>query len=177
MGCFFLAQVKRNRRKLWEIIALDTALSNPISTFEQSETKGGRRVTRSVELYENQSVLPKGWNNIERFVKVRRWGYREGKDFEELTFFILSKPLNHASVVAQAIQSHWSIENELHWVKDVNMGEDASSIKTKNSAMILSHFNSLALNILRANGYKPSKNTFAKFANKVNELSKLLFLK
>ncbi len=168
--CHFLAQVKRNCRKLWEIIALDTALCTPISTCEYYQQSNGRCVFRRIEVYENQSQLPNGWNGIQRLVKVRRWGTRYNKSFEEVTFFVLSKPINSAKTIADAIQQHWSIENELHWTKDVIIGEDDMTPKDKNTVALLVYLNNIALNVLKTNGYKPTKNTFAKFANKVNEL-------
>lgn len=172
-GCHFLAQVKRNCRKLWETIALYTALCQPISTCEYYEDKHGYQVHRRVELYVNNAELPKGWNGITRLVKVRRWGTRDNKPFEERAFYVLSKPIGSALVVARAIQGHWAIENQLHWVKDVNLGEDDMTLRDKNMASILVYLNNAALNILRMAGYKPTKDTFAKFANKVNELNNL----
>lgn len=173
MGCHFLAQVKRNCRKLWETIALYTALCQPISTCEYYEDKHGHQIHRRVELYLNNADLPKGWNGIERLVKVRRWGYRNHVPFEELSFYVLSKPLNSACIVAKAVQGHWSVENKLHWTKDVLLGEDDMTLRDKNTVAILACLNNASLNILRAAGYKPVKDTFAKFANKVNELIKL----
>lgn len=70
LKCHFLAQVKRNCLRLWETIALYTALAQPIYTCEYYEEGHGRQV----ELYENHAQLPKGWNGIQRLVKVRRWG-------------------------------------------------------------------------------------------------------
>lgn len=171
--CHFLVQVKRNCRKLWETIALYTALAQPVSTCEYYQEEHGRQVYRRVELYDNQALLPQGWNGIRRLVKVRRWGTRNKKDFHEVTFFVLSKSLDSAAVVAKAIQQHWSIENNLHWVKDVNLREDDTTLKDKNMVSLLVYMNNVALNILKAAGYKSNKDTFAKFANKVNELIKL----
>lgn len=173
LNCHFLAQIKRNCRKLWETIALFTAFCEPISTCEYYQSEQGREVYRRVELYENKATLPKGWNGIERFVKVRRWGIREQKPFHHVAFYALSKPINSALIVARAIQGHWSIENDLHCVKDVCLGEDDTTCQSHNQATLLAYFNNTALNILRDKGYKPCKDTFAKFANKVNELSKL----
>jgi predicted transposase YbfD/YdcC len=173
LTCHFLAQVKCNCRTLWEKIALYTALAQPISTFEYYQEEHARQIYRRVELYENHAQLPQGWNGIERLVKVRRWGTRNKKDFHEVTFYVLSKPLNSAAVVARTVQNHWSIENNLHWVKDVNIGEDDTTIKDKNMVSLLVYLNNIALNVLKAAGYKPTKDTFAKFANKVNELNTL----
>jgi len=173
IGCHFLVQVKRNCSKLWSEIALYTALALPISTCEYYDNKHGYQVTRRVELYANKIDLPNGWNGIQRFAKVRRWGIRKGKEFEEVSFYAISKPMNSAAIVAQAIQGHWSIENNLHWMKDVNLGEDDMSLRQPKSAAILAYFNNIAINVLHNAGLKPTKDTFAKISNKVNELFKL----
>jgi predicted transposase YbfD/YdcC len=173
LSCHFLAQVKRNCRKLWETIALYTAFCQPISTCEYYEDGHGHQIYRRVELYVNEAKLPKGWNGIQRLVKVRRWGNRNHVPFEELSFYVLSKPINSACIVAKAIQGHWGIENSLHWTKDVIMGEDDMTPKDKNTVAVLVYLNNAALNILRRSGHKPIKDTFAKLANKVNELYKL----
>jgi len=54
---------------------------------------------------------------------VERQGKREGKNFEEKAYFISSERL-FAEAFLKAIQGHWSIENQLHWVKDVTLKED-----------------------------------------------------
>jgi len=173
LGCHFLAQVKRNCRKLWETIALFTALTHPIASCQYYEDKHGYQVNRRVELYVNKVELPKGWNGIERFIKVRRWGTRDGKPFHELSFYVLSKPINSAALAAKAVQGHWSVENKLHWMKDVNLGEDDMSLRQPHAAAILAYLNNVAVNILGQAGLKPTKDTFAKISNKVNELFKL----
>ncbi|TAF39820.1 MAG: ISAs1 family transposase [Oscillatoriales cyanobacterium] len=174
LNCHFLAQVKRNCRKLWEIVALYTAFNYPISVWEYCQKAHGRTVYRRVELYENQTTLPKGWNGITRFVKVRRWGEREGKPFHEVSFYVLSKPIDEAWIVGRAIQAHWKIENELHWIKDVNLGEDDMTLTNENGmAALLVFLNNMAINTLRAAGLKPIKDTFSNIANKVKELIKL----
>lgn len=70
-------------------------------------------------------------------------------------------------------RQHWFIENKLHWVKDVILHEDNMTISLPQMATIVGYFNTVVLNILRLAGYKPTKNTFAFFTDKVNELSNL----
>ncbi|MEZ4955962.1 MAG: hypothetical protein R2825_20560 [Saprospiraceae bacterium] len=65
-------------------------------------------------------------------------GGHNQKDFHEVTFYALSKPLNSAALVAQAVQQHWGIENNLHWVKDVNLNEDYMALLDKNMVSSLS---------------------------------------
>jgi len=77
-----LAQIKANCRALLLQIQLFTAFTQAFSTCEYYENHHGYQVTRSVELYRNEIELPKGWNGIKQFVKVRRYGYRNGKRFD-----------------------------------------------------------------------------------------------
>lgn len=144
-----------------------------MSTYEYYELGHGNEVWRKVEVFENRAELPKGWEGIKRLIRVRRWGYRAGKRFEERTFYVTSKPISSAKVAAGIIQGHWSIENKLHRVKDVIMGEDGMSVRADGAATLVAHLNSVVINVLNINGLKPTKDTFAKFANKVKELHKL----
>ena len=32
--------------------------------------------------------------------------------------------------LARYIRGHWHVENKLHWVRDMTMGEDASRVRT-----------------------------------------------
>lgn len=153
---------------------MSTAFCQPISTCEYYDDSHGYKINRRIELYYNRVQLPKGWNGIQRFVKVRRWGIRENKEFHEVAFYVLSKPIFSAAWAAAAIQGHWSVENQLHWVKDVNLGEDKMTLKLSNAA-ILAFLNNTAFNILKANHLKPSKDTFAKITNNVKELYKLFY--
>lgn len=168
-----MAQVKANCQALLLQIQLFTAFTQAFSTCEYYEDQHGYQVTRSVELYRNKIELPKGWNGIKQFVKIRRWGYRNGNRFDYVSYHASSKEFNSAFQAAQAIQGHWSVENNLHWIKDVNMGEDDMSLRTPQKAAMLACFNNIAINVLRKNGHKPTKAVFAKISNKVNEPYKL----
>jgi len=169
--CHFLIQVKHNCPALFAKIALFTALTQAFSTSETYEKHRGREENRRTELYVNNEVLPEGWNGILRLVKVRRWGIRDGKSYHEVSFYILSKPINSAQIVAQGVRNHWGIENALHWTKDAIMGEDKMTISNTKSATMVAHLNTLAINVLRLAGFKPIKNTFAKFNNKIKKIN------
>ena len=55
-----------------------------------------------------------------------------------------------AADAAQVVRAHWSIENRLHYVRDVTLGEDASRIRRNPGLFAL--LRSFALNLLRFNG-------------------------
>ena len=65
-----------------------------------------------------------------------------------VAFYLSSKPAP-ASVLAEAIRSHWGIENRSHYPRDVAFDEDASRIRVNPG--IFARLRSFAFNILRIN--------------------------
>jgi predicted transposase YbfD/YdcC len=49
----------------------------------------------------------------------------------------------------RVIRTHWEIENRVHWVLDVAMGEDSNRTRNGESAQNLALIRKLALNLLR----------------------------
>ena len=61
----------------------------------------------------------------------------------EQRYYISSRNL------APAVRAHWAIENQLHWVMDVTMREDASTIRKDHAPENLSLLKKIVMNILR----------------------------
>jgi predicted transposase YbfD/YdcC len=66
----------------------------------------------------------------------------------ERRYFLSSLPLD-APRFARAVRSHWGVENSLHWVLDVQFGEDQCRARTGNAAENLATLRRLALNLLK----------------------------
>jgi predicted transposase YbfD/YdcC len=56
---------------------------------------------------------------------------------------------------ARAVRSHWGVENQVHWVLDVQMNEDQSRARTGHAPENLGTLRRLALNLLRRDQRKP----------------------
>ena len=55
--------------------------------------------------------------------------------------------------LAAYIRGHWSIENKIHWVRDVTFREDASQVKTGSRFRIMATLRNLAIGLIRQAGY------------------------
>jgi predicted transposase YbfD/YdcC len=81
------------------------------------------------------------------------------RDSDFVQYVIYSKADMTASQVLDARRSHWGIENSLHWVLDVTMGEDKSRMREKNAAKNMSTVRHMVVNLLnKEKSYKASAN-------------------
>ena len=67
----------------------------------------------------------------------------------QIRYFFCSRPATD-EMAAAAIRRHWSIENGLHWVLDVTIGEDACRTRDRTAAANWALVRKMALNLLRA---------------------------
>ena len=71
-----------------------------------------------------------------------------GKVSTENRYYISSLHCN-TSQIANAVRTHWSIENSLHWVLYVSFHEDASQIRRDNAPENMALLRHFALNLLK----------------------------
>jgi len=85
--------------------------------------------------------------------KTRRRGSRKWRT--ETSYAITSLPAAQArpDQLAGWIRGHWKIENQLHWVRDVTFGEDASTARTGTGPHVMATLRNLVISLLRLAGY------------------------
>lgn len=76
---------------------------------------------------------------------------KSAKTTEEIVFGVtsLSPQKANPSRVLNLNRGHWSIENRLHWVRDVTFDEDRSQIRTRNAPRIMASFRNLIIGLFR----------------------------
>jgi predicted transposase YbfD/YdcC len=67
----------------------------------------------------------------------------------ETRYYVSSAKLS-ARRAADAVRSHWAIENSLHWVLDVAFGDDQSRLRTGHGAKNMAVVRHFAINLVRA---------------------------
>lgn len=159
-NCHLVVQLKNNQpalvRRVKAVIATDT----PMSRHETTDRKRRMRSeTRCTEVFNAVPALANTpWDgHIMCIIRVTRTTLiRRAKDGlwdtrQETGLYVSSLPLD-AEKAGTIIRSHWKVENQNHYVRDVSMLEDASRIRSNPG--IFARLRSFALNILRANNEK-----------------------
>lgn len=74
----------------------------------------------------------------------------------ETRYYVTDLTTDDASIehLFRLVHGHWSIENSLHWVRDVTFGEDLSQVRTGTLPRILATLRNLAIGIIRHATYR-----------------------
>ena len=146
--------VKRNQKTLHRQIKSQAMSTEAISRFEQTEKTRNRLTRRTVEVFSPPSNIDSRWVGVHSIIKIFRSGTRGNHDYESdsATYYISSLPPT-SSLIPLGIRRHWTIENRLHWVKDVVTKEDLSPRLQGQASTNISIIKSWVLNLLRVHGF------------------------
>lgn len=156
----YVLTVKENQGHLYEDIDLFFQLAHQNDfqkinyTFDRTVNKGhGRIETRQCWAISGEDSLQflrdhEQWKGLRTIAKVNSQRQVESKITIETRYYISSLP-NDAKKILQAARSHWGVENSLHWVLDVAMGEDDSRIRKDNAPENMAALRRIALNLLK----------------------------
>lgn len=87
------------------------------------------------------------WSGLKSIGMVESQREIDGKVRIEQRYYILSIQCN-VQRFATAVRSHWSIENQLHWILDVGFGEDAAQSCSGYCAENLTVIRHIGINLL-----------------------------
>ena len=90
------------------------------------------------------------WSGLQALGRVESTRLIGGQTSTECRYFLCSFP--DPERFAATVRGHWGIENQQHWVLDVQFGEDACRTRQDHSAQNLALIRRMALNVLRHNG-------------------------
>jgi predicted transposase YbfD/YdcC len=116
-----------------------------------TEEKGhGREENRWYYLCPVPDDLPDRhrWPKLKAIGMVISNTQRDGKDCNEIRYYILSKYISGRRF-ADAVRSHWGIENRLHWQLDVTFQEDQCRIRKGHADANFSILRRTALSLLK----------------------------
>jgi predicted transposase YbfD/YdcC len=158
-GADYVLAVKANQPSLHEDVRLLLDDPSTSSDGRTSTTDGdhGRIETREAVVVHDVGYLVEAhaWPGLQAVGKVTATREIDGKISRSTRYYILSKKLS-AERFLEIARGHWGIENRLHWVLDVVMGEDQSRSRKDHAPENLTRLRRFALNLVRADKSKGS---------------------
>lgn len=96
------------------------------------------------------------WPYLAQVFEVRRTWEQAGQIKQAVQFGITSLPPDVASAdrLLALKRGHWSIENQLHYVKDVTLREDHSAIRHDAGPHVMSALRNTVIGLVRRAGYR-----------------------
>ena len=119
--------------------------------FTQTVEKGHGRIetrrywqSQRLDWFEDLDL----WEGLRSIGVVESVRELQGQTQTERRYFLSSLPLD-VERFARAVRLHWGVENQLHWVLDVQLGEDQCRVRTGHADANLATLRRLALNLLK----------------------------
>jgi predicted transposase YbfD/YdcC len=164
----YILALKRNHETLHEEVEhLFRYIEKQESIHIETDVDKGhgrieRRITKVISIEQANKWMDKsdlvGWKDLASIVCVE--AHRELKDKTESgkRYYLSSITVDEltSKKMGRLVRSHWSIENNLHWVLDVVFKEDLSQVRKGHADENFSTIRKMALNLLKNNKSKAS---------------------
>lgn len=144
--------VKGNQKNLHKALVEVTREHKPIDFYQQSERGHSRWEHRRVLVFDQLEGCAKKWTDLTRLICVQRWGTRDHK-FYSCTHYYISDLAYTAYTFAALVRGHWSIENQLHWPKDMMLNEDKAKQRYGHTPANWSMVRNIFVNVARKLGF------------------------
>jgi predicted transposase YbfD/YdcC len=156
-GGDYVLALKGNQSGLHEDVelflsgGLDKGFEGIAHGFHETLDKGHGRVevrrywiSEQIDWLESKAA----WSGLRSIGLVESERHEGDKITTERRYFIASIEAD-AEVFAQAVRTHWTIENQLHWSLDMTFREDDCRVRQGHAAQNLATIRHLALNLLK----------------------------
>jgi predicted transposase YbfD/YdcC len=156
----YVLALKTNQKLLYE--GVEESFKDGLATnfkdirhdyYETVDKNHGRLETRRYWTISDSDYLkyldPKGeWPDLKSIGMVEAERLIQGEISRETRYYLCSRS-GVAKEFAQAVRSHWGIENSLHWVLDVDFREDDNRVRQGYAAENFAVLRRVALNLIK----------------------------
>ncbi|MGI5136352.1 MULTISPECIES: ISAs1 family transposase [unclassified Streptomyces] len=152
-GAHYLFTIKGNQKKLAR--QLHALPWKDIPVVHRDDTTGhGRNERRLVQVATVNNLLFPHARQVLRIQRKRRAaGQRRWRT--ETVYAITDLPAEQATAaeIASWARGHWTVENTVHWCRDVTFGEDASQVRRHHTPAVLAVLRDLIRSALKLAGW------------------------
>jgi predicted transposase YbfD/YdcC len=158
----YLLAVKNNQPALFEALEDSFKLQpqKEVLLNEELDFGHGRIEDRTCFISSDlQYIDTEKWKDAKTLIKIvgERYNKTRQQQEEPMTRYYISSLEGDAKLFNLLVRQHWGIENNLHWVPDVILGEDASRKRAENSPQNFSVVFKTALTMLKKYTPRPDK--------------------
>lgn len=116
------------------------------------------------------------WPGVAQVCRIESEVRRGGERTVEVSYAITSVPRDRADAATLLgwLRGHWGIENRLHYVRDVTMGEDANRTRTGSGPQVLAALRNATIGRLRLSGSTNIAASLRRNAARVREVLKTI---
>lgn len=186
-GGHYLMVVKRNQPSLYHAIELAFAALPPINAEEAAFWQFHSHITtdKAHGRLERRTLVSTPalndyleWPGLAQVLRrtCQRTQLKSGKTTTHVRFAITSLPRRMVSLPQLELlwRRHWTIENQLHHVRDVSFGEDSCQVHTAHAPQALAALRNGILALLRYEGWPSPPTAFRHFRVNVQHALRLL---
>jgi hypothetical protein len=112
-----------------------------------------RQVRWLLRAHNATDAIRERWAGASWIIEPVSTGQRDGKPFHHVHLFITTLRTSPKALL-RLVRQRWAIENQWHWPRDTQLGEDADRYSQRNGVQVLALLRTLALNLLRGNGFR-----------------------
>jgi predicted transposase YbfD/YdcC len=181
-GGYYLVIAKENQPTVYEDLHDYFEDKDPDSSeweyYKHIQKGHGRLEVREIwTSTQMNGWFERDWAGIAQVFKIRRWA-KEGEDEHEKVvygFTNLTRKMACAEQLFFLNKKHWSIENRLHYRRDVTLGEDACQVRIKGAPPVLAAINGGILALMDFLGVKNVASKMRHFDEHYGEVLSLIF--
>jgi predicted transposase YbfD/YdcC len=150
---------------------LTTYFTDPHAHYLHDQTvdrRRGRTEVRTIKVStEMNAYLAASWPLVAQVAQLTRVVTKSTVTTTEVVYLITTLSPSQASPrrLLELNRGHWSIENQLHYVRDVSFGEDRSRVRTGHAPQILAALRNLTITLIHRFGSSHIRATRRHFAS------------
>ncbi len=181
-GGYYQIVIKNNhpavRRELIAFFENDKIDRNDFQYHKETNKGHGRQEVREIWTSTQMNGHFKDeWTGIAQVFLIKRTVIEKGEERVEVVYGMTSLPRKKADAkrILELNRKHWSIENRLHYRRDVTLGEDASQVRVKGAPEVLAALNGGILALMDFLGVKNVVKQMRHYCAHYEEALQLLF--
>lgn len=162
----YVLSLKENQKSLYDDVVL--FLNDPdkdviYDEYEDTDAGHGRIEVRNCKVIRDIDWLQlrhPQWSKLGSIVRVNslRIDKKTLKEARQSRYYISSLRVN-AKAMLSYVRNHWSVENKLHWILDMNFKEDSCRTRVEHGAENLALMRKSALNLIKYHNPDDTKTT------------------